>query len=306
MAIIKTFYREYEIEIPRIRIGKDIITARQLSTDIPGREEIKFALTNCNKKYQAIILLMASSGMSKVDIRHLTVQDFKNSLDFKGNITEIGSLLEGDEAKLVGWWKGLRYKTSVNYFTYSSPESTKAIIDYLSTLPKQQDDDDPLFPAGSGRKMISDSAFVDMFQVIDTRCNFPRISEKKRFLSSHKLRKFFGTTLISCKIDKIYVDWLMGHKINSQDAAYFKANPGAVKSEYLKALQELTVLGKIKVRVVTDGTEELEKQSNEQKSDIDYLKKMISENPYLQHLNDPEVQKEFDEIIKRRTAEKTA
>ena len=103
LAIIKTFYREYEIEIPRIRIGKDIITARQLSTDIPGREEVKFALSNCNKKYQAIILLMASSGMSKVDIRHLTVQDFKNSLDFKGNITEIGSLLEGDEAKLVGW-----------------------------------------------------------------------------------------------------------------------------------------------------------------------------------------------------------
>ena len=84
----------------------------------------------------------------------------------------------------------------------------------------------------------------------------------------------------------------MGHKINSQDAAYFKANPGAVKSEYLKALQELTVLGKIKVRIVTDEKlEELEKQSNEQKSDIDYLKKMISENPYLQHLNDPEVQR---------------
>ncbi len=252
LSIVKTFYREYDIEIPRMRIGRDNIEVRQLSTDIPGQEDIKIALSNCNKKYQAIILLMSSSGMGMAEIRHLTVQDFKNSLNYKGNIREIESLLEKNSDRLLGWWHGPRYKTTMNYFTYSSPESTKAIIDYLSTLPKPLDDNDPLFPTVHKSKMISESAFVDMFQVIDTRCKFPRVSKKKRFFSSHKLRKFFGTTLISCKIQKLYADWLLGHKIPPQDEAYFKANPGSVKSEYLKALPYLTITEKVETRIVTD------------------------------------------------------
>ena len=48
---------------------------------IPSKEDIIKALNLCNTKYQAIILLMSSSGISVGDVLNLKVSDFLNGLN---------------------------------------------------------------------------------------------------------------------------------------------------------------------------------------------------------------------------------
>ena len=86
LAVIKTFYHEYDIETPRFKLVKDEILETVYSTDLPGHDEIKLILNNCNKKYQAIICTMGSSGMGRAEIQHLRIKDFYNAVNYKGNI----------------------------------------------------------------------------------------------------------------------------------------------------------------------------------------------------------------------------
>lgn len=71
IVTIKTFYREFEIELPHIRCNikqdQELITIK----DIPTKEDIKKALKYANLTYKAIIKLMMSSGMGSAEVRNL-------------------------------------------------------------------------------------------------------------------------------------------------------------------------------------------------------------------------------------------
>ena len=66
MITVRSFYSEFEIEIPKIRL-KHENTKRMITTDdIVGKKHILRALEHCNLKYKSIILLMSSSGMGRL------------------------------------------------------------------------------------------------------------------------------------------------------------------------------------------------------------------------------------------------
>ena len=60
---------------------------------IPSKEDIIKALNLCNTKYQAIILLMSSSGISVGDVLNLKVSDFLNGLNVPQNQQDIEILI---------------------------------------------------------------------------------------------------------------------------------------------------------------------------------------------------------------------
>ena len=154
LAVIKTFYHEYDIETPRFKLVKDEIPETVYSTDLPGHDEIKLILNNCNKKYQAIICTMGSSGMGRAEIQHLRIKDFFNAVNYKGNIGEINSILDTKDINQVALWKVIRYKTSMPYVTFSSPESIKLIVEYLLASERRNiQPEDPLF-TGIGKRTI--------------------------------------------------------------------------------------------------------------------------------------------------------
>ena len=74
LTVIKTVYAEYEIDVPKFRIVENDIPETIYSTDLPGHDEIKLILNNCNKKYQAIFCTMATSGMGRGEIQ-IIIQD---------------------------------------------------------------------------------------------------------------------------------------------------------------------------------------------------------------------------------------
>ena len=70
LTMVRTFYTEYDIMLPKMQLKRKHNV--ESVEDIPSKNDIKLALKNCNPKFQAIILLMSSSGMGSAEVRSLS------------------------------------------------------------------------------------------------------------------------------------------------------------------------------------------------------------------------------------------
>jgi integrase len=287
LVAVKSFYREFDITLPNIRIRAGDIK-RETNLDIPKPEDIKLAVENSNTKYKAIILLMASSGMGAAEITSLKVRNFYESLDIPIETDVTGNLHIHRPSDLlpknpVPAWHIKRVKINMEYYTFSSPESVDYIIRYLQS---RQDlkPDEFLFPAKGldSDKQLKSQGLARYFSTLNNRCRF-----SKGFFHSHALRKYFASQLINkSNIPKTQIDWLMGHKPNKQDEAYFKSQPDELKSKYIKALEHLVVMEKVEVREMTDERlQELEREIEDVKKTKKILEEILGDERVLEELS---------------------
>lgn len=277
---IKSFYRNSEIELPQISINSRSELKRARNESIPSKKDIRKALKHCKFKYQAIILLMSSSGMGSGEIRNLTYGNFLDAIDEhleyeNFDVEKIDKMLDKKE-NIIGTWNVYRQKQGNSYYTFSSPESIKAIIDYLIERQKKngiiRDKDTPLFE-NFGKK-IPEYSFSKNFQRINDEAGFGR-SGRQRYFKSHNLRKYFASTLHKNGLSQINIDWLLGHEINGVNASYIKADPSKLKEEYLKVVTDLSI-EKVKVKTVTtEGYDQLIKDSMDKDKKIEAMEKRM-------------------------------
>lgn len=134
LTIVRSFYSEFDIELPRMRFKKNL--PKEDISAIPTKKDIRKALNIANPKYKAIILLMLSSGMRAGDIRSLSYQDFLTSLYDYFKLPDKDALnidvlsKRVNEIELpVPTWDFISEKTENPTITFSTPESVEAIID---------------------------------------------------------------------------------------------------------------------------------------------------------------------------------
>lgn len=280
MAMVKSFYTEYEIQLPRTfkrKSRKD--KKHETFEDLPTMEDIRQVLNYANSAYKAIILLGISSGMSRAEFCSLTFKHFYDSIPLKkypNSLTElIEELRKLDEIILL--WHIERIKTGKPYFTFSSPESFEAIIDYLDELNRKYPDYIPLPEDTFFRtynKPINPSAVTGMFIRINKRAGIRKVNNRI-LVRPHTLRKFFATTLEKNKIPHLMSRAMLGHTIDTTTSAYFKADPEAVKDEYIQIVNHLTTQ-EIKVKTVTtEGYDQLLKDSKDKDVKIDAMEKRM-------------------------------
>lgn len=276
MSNIKSFYRLYEIELPEI--SNVTVPQNETIKDIPTIEHIRIAANTDRVKQKAIILLMASSGMGSTELRQLTVKSFIEATEDYHNEKEIGSVLKALKTHddIIPTWLLRREKTNYQYYTFSTPESTAALIEYIETLPNLSNDT-LLFP-------YSENGIVKLFNRINDRHGFGR-KETRRFFHAHSLRMFFATTLTKARLDNLIIEWMLGHSIPATKAAYYKSDPEFLKEEYMKVVQALS----IKEVVIRDRT------SKE-------IKQIVLENKDLKEAF--ETQKQDNEEFKRFVMER--
>ena len=269
MTTIQSFYREYDIELPKIRIKSNDKNNMVTTEDIVKREHILKALDHCNLKYKSIILLMSSSGMGQSEIVNLTYKDFLNAIseyykptkNEQFDIYTINQKLQENINDLIGTWQIKRYKTGMPYVTFSTPECIQSIIYYLIDRIIQNRPikslDDWLFES-LGNKLSTNSMIV-YFKNLNDRCEFGYVGAH-RFFTSHKLRKYFGSTLIKNKMPELTTHWLMGHKIDAVTEAYFKVDVHALKEQYKTVIDDLSIENVILREVTTEGYDNLLKK----------------------------------------------
>jgi integrase len=112
---------------------------------------------------------MLSSGMGAAEVKNLTYGDFlKGILEYielnKSNYFDIELIYDKlkNQNNLIGTWKIHRVKTGKPYYTFNSPESTDAILEYLSERQRHniapKSEEDPLFISDQ-KKKLSDMPF---------------------------------------------------------------------------------------------------------------------------------------------------
>lgn len=273
ITTIRTFYSEYEIELPRkrkITQDKETLITKE---DIVTKKHIKEALKHANTKYKAIILLMVSSGMGASEICNLTWKNFLTAVEmdkYKG--FDVGELRELVSKKhyLIPTWYINRQKTSMPYFTFSSPESIDAIFTFLDERNHLKRNitspEDTLFEF-DGNKMNT-KGMVAYFQRLNDRAGFGWQQNKRtRFFHSHVLRKFFASTLKEAGLPELEVNWMLGHRPAKISGIYIKPSVKVLKNQYRKLVPKLS-LEKVNLRDMdSEEYDKLQKQLEETKKE---------------------------------------
>ena len=278
---IKTVYATFDITVPKIPHNK---TRKQSYKEIIQKEDIITALNTCtNNKHKAIILFMCSSGTGAGETCNLTIQDFIEATSEYHNETRIEHVITAlqNREDIIPVWHITRIKTGVPYFTFSSPESVKAIIIYLKELLLQRPitNDEKLFG------MLSHTLAI-IFERLNDKCNFGWVKNTHRFFHSHGLRKFFATNMLSEGVSELVIDFWEGRTVNGTHSAYFNPSPEQLKRRYMNALNCVTIMSDVSYHDI----------SSEEKLELEQLREMESERDLkLQRL-----QEIVDEYVLRK------
>lgn len=247
---LKAFFNEFKISTPSI---KDSVNLQEelIQGKIPEKSEVKKAIQVSGLRDKAIILLHFTSGMGAIELRYLTYGDFIDSIDEyldlspeeKLDLPKIASKLD-KRKDIIGTWHIKKIKTGITYITFNTPESTRAILDYL--MDREMNNkliksfEDPLF-INTWNKPLAKSVHGAIFKRINEKAGFGHIDGKRRFFTSGTLRKSFEKILYKAGIDKMAVNCFLGYKnedINESDLANIHES---LKIQYANALPFLNI-----------------------------------------------------------------
>ena len=238
---IKTFYNHFEIEIgfiPQLN-QKAVIKSEPITyDDIPSKEMLGECVKLANPLMKAIILFMTSSGCARNETLKLTIPDFLEATSEyhgDGNVSEILTELIMQD-NVVPTFKILRNKTNKFYYTFCSPEATKAICAYLLSSGRR-------FDKGHNHHLLFKTNLDnlnDSFGELNEKVGGGQVADMNR-IRSHMLRKFHASRLYNdgMSIDKI--DALQGRAKDNTHKAYFKESAESLKELYIEHIDAIRI-----------------------------------------------------------------
>ena len=261
MQLVRGFYGEYEVVLPKVSMKKFPVH-RKKEDEIPDKYEIRKAIKNANLQMTAIILLKASSGMDSVTLRYLTYNNFYEALEEElielgktvndpFDFEELTELIKGEDI-IINWTLERSKVGYYKHYTCSTPETTRAILEYLYQKPPTSFDA-PLFRTrGRPNDVIEDDTLIVNFRTINNKCGFGKVGTYVKF-HAHALRAYFGTILLRHGIRKEYADFMMGHIVDETSSSYFVPTKAGVREQYEKVVDHLAVQ-EVEVTKVVDQT----------------------------------------------------
>lgn len=265
IAAITTF-RHFEITVNKLPYfsTKKVAKPTPINPDLlVDRDVLRLCIGVNNPILKALILLMSSSGISRTDVLNLTLKDYLESTYEYHECDDLNQAIETMMDKdVIPTWNITRQKTGVSYYTFSSPESTKAINNYLLT---RHDDDPRLFK-------INKRYMSRIFKDTNDELGLGNNGEFSRF-APHMLRRFHATQLIESGMSESKVDLLQGRKPSSiAYQSYVKIKPSKLRDEYIGALPFLVIEDINRVKTELDATkeqlEEVTVENNKYRNDL--------------------------------------
>ncbi len=281
MSRILTFYRTYEIEIPPL---PKINTKRLMEyppvyfKDLPDKEIIKEALNISTPQVKAIILFQTSSGCARKETLNLKVKDFLEACEEYYNKEDFSSLIELlfylKQQTLVPTFKIVRQKTNKPYYTFCSPEASKAICNFLITR-ENLNPEDQLFK-------MNEVTYITNFEKINDTLHLGKVGAYNRF-RGHMLRKFHASHLYQGEnhltLDE--VDALQGRTRGGSRDSYFMDDTDVLKKRYIECMGNILINSDVEyvtlddeesVKLLTESYEEIARLKSEKKEIVNYAK----------------------------------
>ena len=271
-----TLYTTFGLEVPKLprQSEKNMNDNPPISfKDLPDKKIIKASLHISNPLMVAIILFMSSSGSARTEMLSLSIQDFIDSTRLYHNSNDIYEVLDiiKERDDVVPTWKIHRQKTDKWYYTFSSPEATTAIVNYLLSIKKPLKNTDRLF-------QYHEVTVCYKFQEINDELGLGKKGTYNRF-RSHMLRKFHASNLKNHGMSKEDINEMQGKGQNLVDEAYFFDDPNILREKYIEHMDAITINMDINnIDIKSPEYLELEKLYQEiesELSEIDNMKERI-------------------------------
>lgn len=271
-SVVKTFYRHNEIEIgylPSFNVNMNFNLSDPITyKDLPDKEIIRKAVEISNPLFKAIILLLSSTGMAKVDLRQLTIKDWLNATEryhHTDNLSEALKIMLNADVDIIPIWRLRRKKTNKYFVTFNTHETSIAIINYLQSVidKKELHNSDRLLP-------VSETYFTIKFEEINDSLGLGKAGTYNRF-RGHMLRKFHASNLKKAGMSRDEINVLQGKSNGRVDDVYFFEDENKLYNDYLKYMHSLLIYTDVNVVTVDDDdvilikkeNDELRKQMNE-------------------------------------------
>ncbi len=253
LKAVISFYRSYDITVPDMTFKKGEICLPENRGRLPTKDEISLMMSSCEPRNRTMISLMAMTGMSQAEVRHLT---FKQVLDAvgKNNIEELieskHEICEDVHAITI-----VRQKVGYKYITFIPPESMEELINYITVRvnhpkkeKKPQGVNDRIFVNRFGGRLSGKAVSASMRR-IGIRLGFESEFGSYGFWRPHGMRKYFISTIINKTGDNVLAHFCAGHKVDEITGAYWYPDEADLKQRYLKSLPYLSIRG-VQVREV--------------------------------------------------------
>ncbi|WP_458454402.1 tyrosine-type recombinase/integrase [Methanobrevibacter sp.] len=277
---VKTFYNHYEIEIgvlPKWNTRNAKISGPISYKDLPDKEIIKHAVEISNPLMRCIILFLVSTGMAKIDMRKLTIQDFIDATQEyhnHDNIYDVVKSLREIDDDIIPVWRNRRTKTNKYFVTFNTPECTYEILNYLQKRLEKEvlTADDLLFP-------ISTDYFTRKFIDLNNMMKLGKVGTYNRF-RGHMLRKYHASNLEKNGMNRYKINVLQGKSNGKVDDVYFFEDEEDLKQEYINAIEgvliftdaEILKLDSPEVVMIKNENKLLKDEIKELKNDVDLIK----------------------------------
>lgn len=264
---IKTLFRHNRITIGDLPYfsTKQVRKAEEIDyEDLPNREMLKKAIEVKNPLLKAMTLFMSSSGISRTDCLNLTIQNYLDSTfeyHHTNNIYDAIKQMDKSEASIIPIFKLKRIKTGETYRTFASPESVKAINNYLLSRELLENTD---------RLFEIDSRYVnDLFKQTNDLLGFGQINGRSRFCPQ-LLRSYHASQLAEAGMTDSLIDLLQGRKPSSiARRHYIRVKREKLKEEYIRCLPYIVVEDIEEIRTELEIVKEENKDLKEKQSQWD-------------------------------------
>ena len=239
LTAILTTYRHHEITIPTLPYysTKGLQRTPPINyNDLPDRELLTECLQISTPLVRSIILLMSSSGISRIDLLNLTIQDYLQATqDYHDHPESVKYAIQDmEEVDVIPVFHLRRQKTSQHYFTFCSHEAVKMINSYLLTRKETLTKDKPLLK-------INKRYINTVFEKLNQYFHLGKVGNYNR-LRPHMLRKYHASQLAEAGMPTEHINILQGRKVTGvAHESYIRVNPDKLRDEYIEALPYLVI-----------------------------------------------------------------
>lgn len=265
LTAILTVYRHFEITIPPLPYfsKKGLRHSTPINyDDLPDRELLREVLQGVSPLVRALILFMSSSGISRIDVLNLTIQDYLDATqDYHNSDSVKKAIKEMRDEDIIPTFQLTRQKTGQDYFTFCSHEAVKSINAYLLTRTEILTPTRPLFKLHE--------RYINMiFERLNEDFQLGKVGNYNR-LRPHMLRKYHASQLAESGIGTDHINLLQGRKVTGvAHEHYIRIKPETLKEEYIKALPYLVIED---VNQYKTENQQLKEENEAYKTNLDEL-----------------------------------
>jgi integrase len=266
LTAILTIYRHFEITIPPLPYfsKKGLKHSTPINyDDLPDRDLLKEVLQGVSPLVRSLILFMSSSGVSRIDVLNLTINDYLEATsDYHNKDSVKLAIKEMRDTDIIPTFYLTRQKTGQDYFTFCSHEAVKSINAYLLTRTEILTRDRPLFK-------LHERYMNMIFERLNGEFQLGKQPNGYNRLTPHMLRKYHASQLAESGMSTDHINLLQGRKVSGiAHEHYIRIKPESLKEEYINALPYLVIED---VNQYKTENQQLKEENETYKNNIDSL-----------------------------------